>query len=169
MANKSFDFGKLKRSFYPTKLKDGKTLVVEMPKKRTFEKMQIINDIDTDEAKSGEVYDEMLGLLAEILSNNRGKEVITAEYLEQEEYDIEEIIAYINDYADFVNTALRITQTKAAALPKRADRGGRVYIHSRNTSREASYRLLKYKHIRRARNANRPILILYARKLYIYA
>ena len=30
MANKSFDFGKLKRSFYPTKLKDGKTLVVEM-------------------------------------------------------------------------------------------------------------------------------------------
>lgn len=104
MANKSFDFGKLKRSFYPTKLKDGKTLVVEMPKKRTFEKMQIINDIDTDEAKSGEVYDEMLGLLAEILSNNRGKDVITAEYLEQEEYDIEEIIAYINDYADFVNS-----------------------------------------------------------------
>ena len=46
----------------------------------------------------------MLGLLAEILSNNRGKEVITAEYLEQEEYDIEEIIAYINDYADFVNS-----------------------------------------------------------------
>ena len=77
MANKSFDFGKLKRSFYPTKLKDGKTLVVEMPKKRTFEKMQIINDIDTDEAKSGEVYDEMLELLAEILSNNRGKEVVT--------------------------------------------------------------------------------------------
>lgn len=104
MANKSFDFGKLKRSFYPTKLKDGKTLVVEMPKKRTFEKMQIINDIDTDEAKSGEVYDEMLELLAEILSNNRGKELITAEYLEQEEYDIEEIIAYINDYADFVNS-----------------------------------------------------------------
>lgn len=104
MANKNFDFGKLKRSFYPTKLKDGKILVVEMPKKRTFEKMQIINDIDTDEAKSGEVYDEMLELLAEILSNNRGKELITAEYLEQEEYDIEEIIAYINDYADFVNS-----------------------------------------------------------------
>ena len=72
--------------------------------KDTLSKMQIINDIDTDEAKSGEVYGEMLGLLAEILSNNRGKEVITAEYLEQEEYDIEEIIAYINDYADFVNS-----------------------------------------------------------------
>lgn len=72
----------------------------------------------------------------------------------------------ISDISVLVENRLK---TKAAALPKRADRGGRVYIHSRNTSREASYRLLKYKHIRRARNADRPILILYARKLYIYA
>lgn len=104
MANRSFDFGKFKRSFYTTKLKDGKTLVVEMPKKRTFEKMQIINDIDVEEAKSDEVYEQMQALLAEILSNNRNREIITKEYIEQEEYDIEEIIAYINDYAGFVNS-----------------------------------------------------------------
>ena len=42
--------------------------------------------------------------MAEILSNNKNGERITAEYLESEEYDIEEIVAYINDYGDFVNS-----------------------------------------------------------------
>lgn len=51
-----------------------------------------------------EVYKTMLSLMAEILSNNKNGERITAEYLESEEYDIEEIVAYINDYGDFVNS-----------------------------------------------------------------
>lgn len=76
-----------------------------MPKKSTFEKMQEISDLDEEEVDGKEVYKTMLSLMAEILSNNKnGGERITAEYLESEEYDIEEIVAYINDYGDFVNS-----------------------------------------------------------------
>ena len=75
-----------------------------MPKKSTFEKMQEISDLDEEEVDGKEVYKTMLSLVAEILSNNKNGERITAEYLESEEYDIEEIVAYINDYGDFVNS-----------------------------------------------------------------
>ena len=94
----------MKRSFYTTTLKDGKVVIVNMPKKSTFEKMQEISDLDEEEIDGKEVYKTMLSLMAEILSNNKNWERITAEYLESEEYDIEEIVAYINDYGDFVNS-----------------------------------------------------------------
>lgn len=94
----------MKRSFYTTTLKDGKVVIVNMPKKSTFEKMQEISDLDEEEVDGKEVYKTMLSLMAEILSNNKNGERITAEYLENEEYDIEEIVAYINDYGDFVNS-----------------------------------------------------------------
>ena len=84
--------------------KDGKVVIVNMPKKSTFEKMQEISDLDEEEVDGKEVYKTMLSLMAEILSNNKNGERITAEYLESEEYDIEEIVAYINDYGDFVNS-----------------------------------------------------------------
>ena len=77
---------------------------INMPKKSTFEKMQEISDLDEEEVDGKEVYKTMLSLMAEILSNNKNGERITAEYLESEEYDIEEIVAYINDYGDFVNS-----------------------------------------------------------------
>lgn len=94
----------MKRSFYTTTLKDGKVVIVNMPKKSTFEKMQEISELDEEEVDGKEVYKTMLSLMAEILSNNKNGERITAEYLESEEYDIEEIVAYINDYGDFVNS-----------------------------------------------------------------
>ena len=94
----------MKRSFYTTTLKDGKVVIVNMPKKSTLEKMQEISDLDEEEVDGKEVYKTMLSLMAEILSNNKNGERITAEYLESEEYDIEEIVAYINDYGDFVNS-----------------------------------------------------------------
>ena len=72
--------------------------------KSTFEKMQEISELDEEEVDGKEVYKTMLSLMAEILSNNKNGERITAEYLESEEYDIEEIVAYINDYGDFVNS-----------------------------------------------------------------
>lgn len=103
MANKSFSFGKLQRSFYTTELKDGKTLVVNMPEKRVFERMQTIQDFEEDEIKSGAAYEAMLELVAEILSNNKNRERITAEYLENEDYNIEELVEFIQDYAGFVN------------------------------------------------------------------
>ena len=103
MANKYFDFGKVKRSFYTTKLYDGTTLVVEMPKKRTFEKMQEVAEADKDDSNI-DAYNKLLELMAEILSNNRNKKKITAEYLEDAGYTIEDIVTYIENYTEFVNT-----------------------------------------------------------------
>lgn len=103
MANRYFDFGKLKRSFYNTKLYDGTTLIVEMPKKRTFEKMQEVAETNKDD-NSIEAYNKLLELMAEILSNNRNKKKITVEYLEKVGYTIEDIVTYISNYTDFVNS-----------------------------------------------------------------
>ena len=42
--------------------------------------------------------------MAEILSNNRNKKKITVEYLEKAGYTIEDIVTYISNYTDFVNS-----------------------------------------------------------------
>ena len=101
MASRKFDFVKLKRSFYTTTLKDGTVLVVNMPEKRVFERMQSITEVEEDEDIK---YNDLLTLLAEILSNNKAGKEITTEYLENEKYDIEELVEYLKDYGQFVNS-----------------------------------------------------------------
>ena len=101
MASRKFDFGKLKRRFYTTTLKDGTVLVVNMPEKRVFERMQSITEVEEDEDIK---YNDLLTLLAEILSNNKAGKEITTEYLENEKYDIEELVEYLKDYGQFVNS-----------------------------------------------------------------
>lgn len=101
MASRKFDFRKLKRSFYTTTLKDGTVLVVNMPEKRVFERMQSITEVEEDEDIK---YNDLLTLLAEILSNNKAGKEITTEYLENEKYDIEELVEYLKDYGQFVNS-----------------------------------------------------------------
>ena len=101
MESRKFDFGKLKRSFYTNTLKDGTVLVVNMPEKRVFERMQSITEVEEDEDIK---YNDLLTLLAEILSNNKAGKEITTEYLENEKYDIEELVEYLKDYGQFVNS-----------------------------------------------------------------
>lgn len=104
MANRTFNFGKMKRSFFYITLKDGKGLVVNMPKKSTFEEMQKIGELNESELEDKDVYETLLGLMAEILSNNKNKEKVTVSYLEKSDYDVEEIIEFINAYSEFVNS-----------------------------------------------------------------
>ena len=104
MASKSFNFGKMKRSFLTTTLLDGTTLVINMPKKSTFEKMQEFNEIEEENTSDTEVYNDLLALIAEILSNNKGGQEITAEYLEEQGYDIELMVGFLAEYSDFVNS-----------------------------------------------------------------
>lgn len=104
MASKNFNFGKLKRSFLTTTLLDGTVLVVNMPKKSTFEKMNELNNIDEESTSDTEVYNEILELMAEILSNNKGGKKIEADYLEEQGYDIELVIGFLSEYSDFVKS-----------------------------------------------------------------
>lgn len=98
MANLSFDFNNIKRTFFNVKLKDGQALQVKMPKKKTFSKITALQELQNDEnASTDDVMDTMAGIMAECLSNNMNGVEIKSDTI-AEEYDIEEIQAFIAEY-----------------------------------------------------------------------
>lgn len=100
MANVNFDFNKVKRSFMTVTLKDNRRLIVKMPMKKTFEKMAVLQEIDTEGVTAEDAMDTLGGLCAEILSNNMTKEKVTAQEI-TDNYDTEEMEALINAYMEF--------------------------------------------------------------------
>lgn len=103
MANLSFSFNKMKRSFMTVEMKDRRTLVVRMPKKSTFEKLAAIQDMDTDDMNVEDVIDTLGSVIAEFLSNNMAGERITAEEI-TENYDLEEMNEAITQYMVFTGS-----------------------------------------------------------------
>lgn len=99
MAN-SFDFNKIKRSFFTAQLKDGRKLLVKMPMKKTFEKMTSLNDMG--DVSPNEAMDELGGICAEILSNNMKGEPVSTGYM-VDNYDTEEMTLFVEAYMDFVS------------------------------------------------------------------
>lgn len=106
MANLSFSFNKMKRSFFTVELKDGRKLVVKMPKKSTFEKMSALEELDTENTTVNDVMDTLGGVVAEFLSNNMNGERITADEI-TEGYDIEEMHELIGQYVAFTRSMSR--------------------------------------------------------------
>ena len=97
MANLSFDFNKIKRTFFNVTLKDGTALQVKMPKKKTFGKVKALRTLQEDEnADIDDVMDTMAGVMADCLSNNLNGVKVEPEQLEN--YDIEEMTAFIAEY-----------------------------------------------------------------------
>lgn len=97
MANLSFDFNKIKRTFFNITLKDGTALQVKMPKKKTFGKVKALRTLQEDEnADIDDVMDTMAGVMADCLSNNLNGVKVEPEQLEN--YDIEEMTAFIEEY-----------------------------------------------------------------------
>lgn len=104
MANFNFDCGKFKRSFFNITLKNGKRLQVKMPFKGTFDKMQLLQNIDTenqDEATIGEEMEGLAEVIAEGLSNNLNKYRVNKKEI-LENYDLEEMSAIIDTYFEFI-------------------------------------------------------------------
>ena len=106
MANLSFSFNKMKRSFFTVELKDGRKLVVKMPKKSTFEKAIALEELDTENTTVNDVMDTIGGVVAEFLSNNMNGERITADEI-TEDYDIEEMHELIEQYVAFTRSMSR--------------------------------------------------------------
>ena len=100
MANRSFDFGKIKKSFFTTRLRDGRVLAVNMPKKRVLE--MIIGTGESEENET-EFDKQVFELMAEVLSNNKNGKRITAEEVKNN-FDLEDIVEYLKGYVDFVST-----------------------------------------------------------------
>lgn len=101
MANVSFDFNKIKRSFFNVTLKDGRKLQVKMPMKKTFDKLSALQNLDQNEVEIDDVMDTYGALCAETLSHNLNKETVTAEYMVNN-YDIEEMTEFIKQFYIFV-------------------------------------------------------------------
>lgn len=100
MANLSFDFNKVKRSFMNVTLKDNRKLIVKMPMKKTFEKLSALQEMDTDSMTAEDAMDTLGGLCAEILSHNMTGEQVTAKEI-TDDYDTEEMEALIDAYMEF--------------------------------------------------------------------
>lgn len=101
MANVSFDFNKIKRSFFNVTLKDGRNLQVKMPMKKTFDKLSALQNLDQNEVEIEDVVDTFGALCAETLSHNLNKETVTADYM-VDNYDIEEMTEFIKQFYIFV-------------------------------------------------------------------
>ena len=101
MANISFDFNNIKRSFFNVTLKDGRVLQVKMPKKKTFEKLGALQNIDENDVEIDDILDTFGALCAESLSNNLSGEVVTTEFM-TENYDIEEMTEFVKQFYVFV-------------------------------------------------------------------
>lgn len=100
MANMTFDFNKVKRSFMTVTLKDGRKLIVKMPMKKTFEKMAALQEVDVDSTSIDDAMDTLGGLCAEILSHNMTGERVTVKEI-TDDYDTEEMEALIDAYMEF--------------------------------------------------------------------
>ena len=82
------------------KFEDGKVILVNMPKKKTFEKMFQLNDDDISEEMA---LDALTDVIAEILSNNKNREIINKDFV-SENYTFEDMQLFLQDYMDFTNT-----------------------------------------------------------------
>lgn len=102
MANMNFDFNQVKRSILTVTLKNKKKLIVKMPMKKTFDKIAALQDLDTGNMSIDDAIDTLGSLVAEILSNNLNSEKVTTEYI-TENYDLEEMEAFIDEYMKFVS------------------------------------------------------------------
>lgn len=120
MAVIPFNCNKIKHTYWPFTFKDtedergkkpGKRIMVRMPSKGTFEKIQefqAIADMDESEILAAGVIHSFHALIAEILNNNlenpnpkKPRKPIKASDLEN--YDIEECIAILTAYTAFMD------------------------------------------------------------------
>lgn len=102
MANLSFDFNKINRTFMKATLKDGRKLILKMPMKKTFEKMTALQDTDTENMSAEDSMDTIGGICAEILSHNMTGEKVTAKEI-TDSYDVEEMEAFLDAYMKFTS------------------------------------------------------------------
>jgi hypothetical protein len=72
-----------------------------MPKKKTFEKLQALQNMDQNAVEIDDLLDTFGALCAETLSHNLNGETVTADYM-TENYDIEEMTEFIKTFYVFV-------------------------------------------------------------------
>lgn len=93
------DYTKVKKKTLSIKLFDGTTLLLVMPKKKTYEKMAATKSLDVetlDEESINDIYE----LVAEILSNNTRKVKYTSEQV-GDMFDMDDVLMLLEEYMSF--------------------------------------------------------------------
>ena len=93
------DYTKVKKKTLSVKLFDGTTLLLLMPKKKTYEKMASTKSLDV-ETLDKESINDIYELIAEILSNNTRKAKYTSEQV-GEMFDMDDVLMLLNEYMNF--------------------------------------------------------------------
>ena len=91
---KVFNFNKIQRKYFNVTLKNGKTYLVQMPTKQTFESLTSMQEVKEEN------FDVLYEAVADMLSNNKQGYKVTKNDLE--DYSVEDLIAFINAYVDFI-------------------------------------------------------------------
>lgn len=99
------DYTKQKKNYLTVKLVDGKTLLLGVPKKSLFTQLSSVQEAMNDTDEIAAVYDELLSLSAEILSNNKTAEKFTPEDVDRL-MDIEDMALLIREYSKFAGAVV---------------------------------------------------------------
>lgn len=90
-----FNFNKVQRRYFNVTLKNGKTYLVAMPEKATFETL-----VALESAAVEDVIDDLYECVAKIISNN--KQGYRVKMDDIKEYNFDEIMQFIGAYTDFI-------------------------------------------------------------------
>ncbi len=100
------DYSKQKKSYLNVKMADGTLLLIGTPKKALFTRLSVVEETLKDTDEVGDVYDEILALCAEILSNNKDKKTFTADDVDNL-MDIEDMALLIREYSTFAGGIIK--------------------------------------------------------------
>lgn len=100
------DYTTKKKKFLSVKLIDGKTLFIGVPKKQLFAKLTNLEEHLKNTYEIEPIYNEVLQLTAEILSNNKSGEKFTAEDVDAI-MDIEDMALLIREYSAYAGGIIK--------------------------------------------------------------
>lgn len=101
--NRTFNFNNVNRSLYHVTMKNNEMLVVKMPTTNIFE--QFIN-FKNEEGNENNI-EKLDSIISQILSNNLQGKIISKSEV-NENFDLEEKVAFITDFAEFLSNALNV-------------------------------------------------------------
>lgn len=98
------DFTKMKKKFMTVKLDEETTLYITPPRKKDLENMFATHSMLTGGKISNDDANLIYEMVAELLSNNKNKTEITADYIS--DFGLDDIVVFLQEYMKFVNDSV---------------------------------------------------------------
>lgn len=99
------DFTKMKKKFMTVKIDEETTLYITSPRKKDLENMFATNSMLAGGEISNEDVNLIYEMVADLLSNNKNKTEITADYI-SDIFGLDDIMVFLEEYMKFVTGAM---------------------------------------------------------------